>query len=133
MKHSKNEGNIIIAEFNGRLHTTNADGDLLLSYDNGLSWYGVLYDEDWTSLMEVVDKIEEIIKPNSWYEADRAWFDIKSHSVSVHCKVAGKTFNSLWVIVKDYKKDHRENVVATKREAVWHCVVEFLAWYKLNK
>lgn len=129
---NKVDGNKLIAEFDGKKTMINGDGDLLLSSDNGKSWYGVLYDEDWESLMSVVDKIEDIIKPNSWYEADRTWFEIKSHSVSIRCNIKGMPYNCLWVIEKNYKKDHRENVTASKKDAVWQSATDFIKWYKQN-
>jgi hypothetical protein len=53
------EGNKLIAEFDGKLSEMMGK-KLFVSSDGGKSWYGKLYNEDWNSLMSVVEKIEKL-------------------------------------------------------------------------
>lgn len=52
-------GNKLIAEFMG-LQTKMMNSKLLVSNDNGRSWYGRLYDKDWCTLMAVLEKISTL-------------------------------------------------------------------------
>lgn len=131
------EGNKLIAHFMGKnIHYQEKYKEWICCDEDGkgcISFNSVLYHFSWEWLMPVVEQIESIIKPNSWYESDKNWFEIKSHSVNIHTSLFNKTLNILWVIVPNYTKDHRENVVATKKEAVYNTVLEFIEWYNKYK
>jgi hypothetical protein len=111
------EGNKLIAEFMGVL-TKESSGVLLVSNDNGLSWYGKLWDKDWSMLMPVVDKIETGLE----------W----AYTVDVtHCLYGGNNYTCAVYDAGDatyIEVEHDEKITA-----VWLVVIDFIKWRKGHK
>lgn len=93
------EGNKLIAEFMG-LKWKTYEGVLLLSNNNGKSWFGKLYDKDWSQLMPVVEKIRAEYKKR----------DRTPDEITEFCHVTGL-------------------LICTPIEIVWKNIVTFLKWY----
>jgi hypothetical protein len=92
----------LIAEFMG-LECDIMDGKLILRAKGKRYWYGKLYDEDWNSLMPVVERVEAVLKDETLF----------ANSIDANLSILNSNHASIF----------------SPREIVWEYVIQFITWY----
>lgn len=91
------------------------------------------YHRDWSWLMEVVEKIENIYKtdnriPSFKISAQSVWFYLPDHSVKIQF-ASERTPTAFYAVAGCYSEAVEEVKFDTKIEAVYYVVVKFIEWY----